>query len=890
MTRQSDVPRAARWLLRMSPVPRDMRAEVQADLHELFVARRLDRGSLHAHCRLYHDVASLWLQRRPARHPTAPTSTFGLLGDTRSDLRYAARMFARQPAILLLTIVGLSLGLGIATAAFSIMNAAVLRGEGVVDPDRAPGILRATGRSVATAWSYHEFVHLREGATRTQVEAVNQDGAVVRTTPGEADTPVTGVTFVSGGFFSATGGRAIAGRTLEAADERLDGPPPVIVSFVFWTSRLNRDPQAVGRTIWIGRSAATIVGVAERGFTVPSNTLMWLPLASYDAIYSTRPVVAPPKVMVQVFGRLFPGVAFPEAEAQLSAVAGALPGVPATGESAVRVRLDPHVGLGRMSSSNVLAITLFVFAVIGLVLLLTCANVATVLISTAITREREMGVRAALGASRWRIVRQLVTESLALGAVAATVGLVFAYWAIPTIGTMIEAPAGADLAPDFSVYIFLGIVTLMTGVGAGLAPAWHSRGADLLTPLKGEGAHDRRMAPRRLRSLLVMTQAAASVLLIVLATLFVRATWRAATVDVGFDPNELYAVSAGLGNAFSGNDGVKRFWARAMPELQAVPGMAAVTLAEMTPFAGGSKTAITRDAAAHVVHLNRTRADYFATLGLRILDGRTFTAGEIAAKTPVALVSQSLARAYWPGQSPLGQILPQEIPLPPTTAPGKTIVISAPRPVIIGVVAGAITARLHERSTFAVYEPLDPGSEVFAQLLIRIAPGTTGAIQQMSQRLRAIDPQVDLRITSVAAGLRQEASRPRMLATLTGFVGIIAIVLCVIGLFGVTASVVGQRTREMGVRIAMGAQSSDLLRLLMWDSLRPVVIGVALGAGAALLASRVVLAVMFFGVSPRDPIAFVGAAAILLAAAVVAVLVPTRRAAAVDAALVLRQS
>jgi hypothetical protein len=310
----------------------------------------------------------------------------------------------------------------------------------------------------------------------------------------------------------------------------------------------------------------------------------------------------------------------------------------------------------------------------------------------------------------------------------------------------------------------------------------------------------------------------------------------------------------------------------------------------MTPFAGGSKTAITRDAAAHVVHLNRTRADYFATLGLRILDGRTFTAGEIAAKTPVALVSQSLARAYWPGQSPLGQILPQEIPLPPTTAPGKTIVISAPRPVIIGVVAGAITARLHERSTFAVYEPLDPGSEVFAQLLIRIAPGTTGAIQQMSQRLRAIDPQVDLRITSVAAGLRQEASRPRMLATLTGFVGIIAIVLCVIGLFGVTASVVGQRTREMGVRIAMGAQSSDLLRLLMWDSLRPVVVGVALGAGAALLASRLVLAVMFFGVSPRDPIAFVGAAAILLAAAVVAVLVPTRRAAAVDAALVLRQS
>jgi predicted permease len=874
----------------MSPVPREMRAEVQADLHELFVARRLDRGAIHAHWRLYHDVASLWIQRRPALTSTPSRSRLALLGDTGSDLRYAVRMFARQPGILLLTIIGLSLGLGIATAAFSIMNAAVLRGEGVVDPDRAPGILRATDRSVATAWSYDEFTHLRDGATRMQVEAVSRDGAAVRTTTAEADAPVTALTFVSGGFFSATGGRAIAGRTLEAADERLDGPPPVIVSFVFWTSRLNRDPQAVGRTIWIGRTAATIIGVAERGFTVPGNALIWLPLTSYDAVYSTRPIVAAPKVMVQVFGRLFPGVALPEAEAQLSAVAGALPGIPAAGESAVRLRLDPHAGLGRVSSSNVLAITLLVFAVIGLVLLLTCTNVATVLISTAITREREMGVRAALGASRWRIVRQLVTESLALGAIASAVGLVFAYWAIPMIGTIVEAPPGADLAPDLNVYRFLGIVTLISGVGAGLAPAWHSRGADLLTPLKGEGAHEHRVTPRRLRSMLVMTQAAASVLLIVLATLFVRATYRAASTDVGFDANGLYAVSASVGHAFSGTDGVKRFWARALPELQSVPGVTAATLTEIPPFGGIIKIAITRDAAAHVVHLNRTRADYFATIGLRILDGRAFTAGEIAAKAPVALVSQSLARAYWHSQSPLGQILPQEIPLPPTTAPGNNVVIPAPRPVVIGVVADAITVRLHERSTFAVYEPLDPGSEISSRLLVRVAPGSTGGVQQMSQRLRALDPQVDLRITSIAAALRQEANRPRMLAILTGLVGALAMILCVIGLYGVTASVVGQRTREMGVRIAMGAQSSDLLRLLMWDSLRPVVVGVALGAGAALLASRAVLAVMFFGVSPRDPIALVGATVILLAAAILAVLLPTRRTASVDAAFVLRQS
>jgi putative ABC transport system permease protein len=805
-----------------------------------------------------------------------------LLHDGRVDIRYAVRLFARQPAILVLTIVGLSLGQGIATAAFSIMNAAALRGEGLVDPDLVPGVLRITDRSTATAWTYDEFLHLREGATRMQVEAVLTDAAQVQTTAAESDAPSAGLAFVSGRFFAATGGRVLAGRLLEAGDEQHAGAPPVVVSFVFWTSRLNQDPAVVGRTIRIGRTTATIVGVAERGFSVPSNRLLWMPLTAYGAVYDVQgdggQASRGPEAGVQVFGRLLPDVALAEAEAQLSGVAAALPRDATTNE-ALRVRLDPDAGLGR--SSNTLTITVFVSAVIALVLLLACANVATVLISTAITREREMAVRAAIGASRARIVRQLITESIALGGIAATIGLVIAYWAIPIIGAMVEAPAGTDLAPDLNVYLFLGMVTLVSGVGAGLAPAWHGRGDDLLTPLKGEGARPNRVAPRRLRSTLVMTQAAVSVLLLVMATLFVRATVRTATIDVGFDTAGLYAVSPGLGDAFN-SDGARitNFWPRAMSELQAVPGIAAVTLADRTPFGDMSRTSVTREEPARVVDFTGTRAEYFETIGLRTLAGRTYTHAEVAARTPVAVISQSLARAYWREQSPLGQMLPPQIPIPD----------SSTRPVIIGVVADAITSRLHERNAFALYEPLDPASERFAQLMIRVAPGTTGAIDQASQRLRAIDPQADVRIMSIAARLQQQAGRPRMLATLTGIVGIIAIVLCVIGLYGLTASVVGQRSREMGVRIAVGAEPGDLLRLLMWDSLRPVVLGLAIGAGAALLAARVVIAAMFFGVSPQDPIAFAGAAVILLAAAILAVLVPTRRAAAVDAALVLRRS
>ena len=890
MTPHSRLPRAARWLLRLSPVRREMRAEVEDDLHELFVERRRDRGLVHAHWRLYHDLASLWRRPRRVVDAAARRSTLALLHDVRIDLTYAARLFARQPAILLLTMVGLSLGLGISTATFSIVNAAVLRGEGVVDPDRAPGILRTTDRSLSTTWTYDEFLHLREGSTGMQVEAVLTETALVRTTAAEADPPSMALGFVSGGFFAATGGRVLAGRSLEAADEHHAAPPPVVVSFVFWTSRLSRDPAVIGRTIQIGRTGATIVGVAERRFSAPNNRMLWMPLTAYGAVYEA-PGKRTPDAGIQVFGRLLPGVPLAAAEAQLSGVAAALPRVPTADDSALRVRLDRHAGLGRVSSSDALAITVLLFAVIGLVLLLACANVATVLISTAIARDREMGVRAALGASRWRIVRQLVTESIALGTIAAAIGFVVASWSLPTIGAMFEAPAGADFAPDLTVYLFLAIVTLITGAGAGLAPAWHARGADLLTPLKGEGAHQNRLAPRRLRSALVMTQAAVSLLLIVLAALFVRATFRAAAIDVGFDATGLYAVSPGLGSA-SGNDGarMKNFWARAIPDLQAIPGIAAVTLSELTPFGGAIRTSTTGDQPPRVVQFNRTGAAYFETMGLRILAGRTYTRDEVAAGIPVAVVSESLARAYWHGQSPLGEMVPQEIAIPPAMAmgPGGASLIPKPRPVVIGVAADVITERLHERNRFAVYEPLDRAGEGLAEALIRVAPGTTGVIDQARQQLRAIDPQADVRIASVAARLQQEAARPRMLATLTAVVGIIAIVLCVIGLYGLTASLVGQRAREMGVRAALGAAAPDLLRLLMWDSLRPVVVGLAVGAGAALLASRVMAASMFFGVSPQDPMAFAGAAVILLAAAILAVLVPARRAAAVDPAVVLR--
>jgi predicted permease len=800
-----------------------------------------------------------------------------LLRDAREDLRHALRLFARRPAVSLLSVAGLAIGLGIATVAIGVLNAAVLRDEGLVDPDRAPAVLRTTARSVVTSWGFDEFLHLRDAATRLRLEAMTTDTALVRTTseaPVDASTPVA---FVTGGFFAATGGRMIVGRSLGLADERLAGPPPAVISFTFWTSRLHADPGALGRTIHVGGTPATVVGIAQPGFTVPHRRSLWLPVTAHGAVYGSHRDRRAPDIEVEVFGRLSPGTSLEEAEAELGVVTASLPRADTDGDP-IRARLDSEVGLGRSPGTDTVAITAFIAVVIAFVLLVSWANVASVLVAAAIVRERELGVRVALGASRGRLARQLVTEGLLLASGGAILGLGLARVCTPVIASMIEAPAGTDLAPDALVYACLTILTLGIGVGAGLAPAWHVRRAFLPTLLRADLARGTTARPARLRATLVAMQAAASMLLLVMATLFVRAAFRAAAVDVGFDATGLYAVVPRTVPVTPGGDGsVGASLARALSELPATPGVTAVTLAELVPFGDETRTSVTGDGEEGVVvHFNRTGAEYFDLVGLRLLSGRPYTRDDVAAEAPVAVVSHSLARAFWPDRSPLGELLPARIP------------VATARPVVVGVVSDAIGGRLHERNTFAVYEPLGPSSAAHARLLIRVATHTPGVLAEVRQRLRAIDPNADVRIESIADRLRQEASRPRMLATLTGIVGGVALVLCAIGLSGLTSSVVGQRLHEMGVRVAMGASPAALWRLVMRESLRPVALGLGLGAGAALAIGHVVAAV-FFGVSSRDPMTHLGAATLLVTAAVLAVMPSVRRAARVDAATILRQ-
>lgn len=869
------LPLFARCLLRIAPMDPDRRDAAREDIEELFEERRAARGAAHAHWRLCRDIASLWAQsRRIQTRASGARRGRHLMRDLGMDVGYTVRLFGRQPAIMALAVAGLAIGLGIATASFSILNAAILRGEGVVDPDRAPGLWRTTDRSESTTWAHDEFAALRRGASTARVEAVFQASANVKTTE-NASGQATEVAFVSDGFFASAGARISVGRAFGPDRARVDGTIPVVVSHRYWQSRLAEDRAAIGRSLDIGRARAVIVGIAGAGFTAPQRRMIWLPLDAFGAVYSAAP--APPAAGLEVFARLADGASLADAEGELSAIASALPAARTDVGGPVRVRLDAHEGLGRIPAADAIGIVAAVFAVIAMVLLLACANVATLLVSTAIAREREMAVRAAIGATRGRILRQLLTESVTLGSVAAIAGLLLASWAMPAIGRLLDAPLESALSPDWRVFTFLALVTVMTGIAAGLAPALHGRRTDLTTPLNGGGARLTSAAPRRLRSSLVAIQAAVSVLLIVVAGLCVRATFRAATIDVGFDAGALYAAAPAQPGISVDDARVRAFWPQAEAALARVPGVA-ITLAERAPFGDTSRISI--DAFERRVPVTRVRANYFDVVGLRLLAGRGFTEQEIAAGAPVAIVSQAVARTYWPGESPLGQPLVRGI----ATEKG--------RPVVVGIVSDAIMSDLRDRNPLAIYEPLDPASEGIAELLMRPVSGVASdstAMELAAQALRAIDSSSEVRIESVAGRLAAEMAAPRVAALLSGFVGLIAVFLCAVGLYGLTASLVRQRTREMGVRVALGARPRDLLRLLLSDSLRPVAIGLLIGAVLAFAAARIVLSTRFFGVPPHDPVAFAVAAIVVLGTTLMAVLSPVRRAAAVDAAVALHR-
>jgi macrolide transport system ATP-binding/permease protein len=861
-------PRFARWLLRLRPLG-SRRAEVTADLDEMFAERVDAEGASRAARRYYGDVLSLW---------TWNVSGSRLVSDAIQDLSHGLRVFRRTPGAVAITVGGLSLAIAVSTSVFTLLNATMLRATGVSDPGSTVRVMRAVKDGIATSWSYGDYVTLRESA-RMPVEASLSDGARFTTTlatPSDDAGERVRMSFVGEGYLRVFGARALYGRILQPVDDSVGAPAVVVASYGFWSRRLSADPSVVGRQIWLNGVPATIVGIAPRSFTgiADQPPAFWAPFASYHVLYPGLPLTRTSTVGVNLYGRIPPGATRTQAEAALGALAAAVVKPDPNAGATTGVRLDPAGS--RFSGSEgavLLLVVTVVLILVGLVVLLACVNVANLQLASAIARQREIGVRLALGAARARIIRQLVTESLALGLVAGAIAFFLTIWLGPVLAAVVRLPVTVDMTPDVRVYLFLSLVSIAAGIGAGLAPARHGTRGDLLTPLKGDGPRAGSGRPSRMRSTLIGVQAAASLVLVVLAALLTRATVSATKVDIGFDAQSLVAISPAFGQELEAAK-MQAFWDAALQRVRAVPNVRAASLTLYPPYSGLTATReLKRNGVGYQTYLHETLGDYFSTLGLRVVRGRPFTAEEVKARAKVVVISETLARDFWPGQEPVGQSL----------APfdGST-------DIVIGVVSDAITGRLHRRTAAALYRPLQT-FDYGGSIVVRTEGPPEAVLPAIRDTLRPVDPRVRLEFNLVATGLQNEVEEPRILAMLAGALAALALGLAIVGIYGVTMFVTGQRTREIGLRIAVGATSADVMRLLLKDSLRPVAIGLAAGVVVALLASQLV-SVVLYGVGARDPLAFGSAIAVLLVSAAAAVFIPARRAARVDPAFVLRQS
>jgi predicted permease len=588
------------------------------------------------------------------------------------------------------------------------------------------------------------------------------------------------------------------------------------------------------------------------------------------------PLAASATTGVAVVGRTHQRSARAAVEGSLSGIARGFAAADGR-EAHPGVRLE-SIGSGPTNSADrrVFALVLAsVFTVIGLVLIVGCINVANLLLASAVARRAEVGLRLALGASRARLARQLLTESLSLGLLSGAIALVLTMWLVPILARLAGAPSSIDTTPDLRVYAFLFVVSLAAGLGAGFAPARHAAGDALASPLKGSGASGREAQPSsRLRPALVGVQAATSLVLVVLAALLTRGMIRATQVDVGFDAARLLTVVPSFPRGAYDVAGAQAYWNIVLERVRALPGVQAAALTSHPPFGSGNRVTIfNRGGNRYTILHHDANAEYFTTLGLRTVRGRTFTADEVRAQAPVAVITESMAREFFPAADPIGQPL------------DRIGVEADPAVVIVGVVSDAITARLRELGAASIYRPMTDTRD--ARLMIR-ADSPAALVAPVRSALHAIDPRVRLDIAPISDSLRRQLDEPRTLASMAATLALLALLLAVVGIYGVTAFVVGQRTHELGVRVALGATTTDVRRLLVLDSLRPIGYGLAGGVVASLLAGRVLRGTLY-GIGAADPIAFGAAIALLLIVALGAVLLPTRRAAAVDPSSLLRQ-
>ena len=801
------------------------------------------------------------------------------------DLRHALRRTLQHPARTLVVVLTLALGIGATTAMFTLLDALLLRPAPWNTSGRLVWIVGLEGRSVTPRrLSYPDYLIHRDRAT-TLSDVAAEGGTAMAIGSRQPQRVLGGV--VSGNYFDVLGLRAQIGRTFATDEDTAPGAKPVVVlSDALWTGQFGADPGVVGTRVAINGKPFTIIGVGPRGFTgaafATNPFQLWMPMAMQGAGMPRSPglLTDSSQAWLLVVGRLRDGVTADQADAEVRVIARQLnpAQAPADQEKSARV-LPVRGGLTPWEQEGLTPMFGLVSIVPALVLLVACANAANVLLAHHTARRREFAMRRAIGASRGRLVRQLVAESLVVALLAGVAGFGASFVLSAVIVHFGEVP------PDVSVLLALNRRALLaaTTVGVasvvlfGLAPAMTTTRFDVLPVLKDEGTTaTTSRGPGRLRRSLVVAQVALSLTLLVTTGLFFQSLSQALRVDPGFDPQGLATVSFDLNlQGYTPDrhaDFVERFAGRA----STLPGVTSVAAADNLPLGGdiyGETILSDNGTASSRASVARVSPKYFETLGLPIVRGRAFTSAEVAGHALVAIVNETVARTLWPGVDPLGQQVRADGPNEPWRE-------------IVGVARDAKYASLTESSVGAYYLPLPASSG--GTFVIRTTGSPRAVLASLSDIARDLDP--DLPIASAQTmeeQIRRTVNLRRAVVSLLGVLGTLTLLLASVGIYGVAAHSVSTRTREVGIRISLGARASDVLRMIVRENLSLSLFGVAIGLGLS-AAGATMLASYLFGVTATDPATFAGGALVLCFVSLVASYLPASRAARLDPLLALR--
>ena len=806
-----------------------------------------------------------------------------------SDIRYSVRSLLKNPGLTAAAVLSLGLGIGANTTIFTWVQAVLFR---PIPMAADPGTIRIAAMEnrdgQSRAWSYPNFTDFRDRVTL--MEVVAQDDQTFNVAVDDSAERNWGG-LVSGNFFQVMGLQAAAGRLFTPQDDVTPGGHPVaVISYAYWQQRFGGSPAIVGKQVTINNTPMTIIGVAPEGFIGAFGGIaasLWTPMMMQREMMGGDRLNARGNGWFQALVRLKPGVSQEQAQAEATAVMAQLEQEYRDFNDGRRLRIV-QMWDAPFGAATVLKPLLTILSVlVALVLVIACANVANLLLSKAVSRRREVAVRLSLGASRARLIRQLLTESLLLALMAGVAGIAMAYWSMNVIMAFVppvDMPFDLGLRMDGTTLLFAVAVSMITGLVFGLAPALQTSSNETIHALKEEGrSGSGGRTTGRLRNGLVVAQVAVCLVLLVGAALFLRSFIAAQSLSPGFDANGVVTASMDMFQSGYTGERLRDFRRRTIEAMTALPGVTSAAFGSRMPLGMGGNNSlgvsidgyVPRENEEVVISYSTVGPRYFETLSIPVLQGREYHDTDTATAPAVIVINEATARRYWPQGNALG---------------GR-IRIGKDLAEVIGIVADSKYSNINERPLPQLFLSISRYSVSTLRLFVRTSGNATPLVADVRNAIRTLDPNLPVYdARTMNEHMQGAVFAQKMAADLLGAMGVLAALLAAIGLYGVMAYAVNQRTQEMGIRLALGASPSALLNMVVRQGMKLTIVGLVIGLTLALAAFGSIGAVrtLLPGISPLDPITFISVPLLLAAIAFLATVIPARRAGRVDPVVALR--